>query len=245
MSDLSRLDPDDGIKAIRKLWQHRAKEAGVAPPPLDGRRIAPDAPPAQTTDPNQVRIGWYIPARHRADTFDTYVPQNDSQADALAATRAWVDAVLSGEGAALALVGGVGTGKSHLLYAAVRAVNEAGKHAAGYGWVDLADLLRDAKFGHDEDVTEARIKKARVLNAAALAIDEIRPTSGTDFDGTELAQLMTRAYRNCQGVIVTSNHADEKLARIVGLAAASRLTQVTLVGADMRKPENRRHLVAV
>lgn len=242
MGDLSRLGPDDGMKALRKLWMKRGEAAGVKPAGL----MRPDATPPvpQTTDPVKVRLGWYIPPKHRDDTLDSYVPQNDSQADALAATRAWVASVVAGEGAALALVGPVGTGKSHLLYAAVRAANEAGKNVAGYGWVDLADVLRDAKFGHDQDVTEARLKKSRVLSADALGIDEIRPTSGTDFDGTELAQLMTRAYRNCQGVIVTSNYADEKLARIVGLAAASRLTQVTLVGADMRKPENRRHLRA-
>lgn len=243
MGELSRVNPDDAMRALRKLWMRRGEAAGVKPAGL--RAPHAPAPPPVTVDPAQVRLGWYIPARHREDTLDSYVPQNDSHAEALEMAREWVEKVRAGEGAALALVGPVGTGKSHLLYAAIRAANEAGVHAAASGWSELADLLRDAKFGHDEDVTEARLKKARILGAAALGLDEIRPTSGTDFDGTELAQLMTRAYRNCQGVIVTSNYADERLAKIIGLAAASRLTQVTLVGEDMRKPEHRRHLRAV
>lgn len=244
MSDLKPVNTDDALKALRKLWMKRGERAGVEAHGLKHPAAPPPPPPARV-DPVQVRLGWYIPPRHKDDTLDTYVPQNASQETALTATRDWVESVKEGDAGSLALVGAVGTGKSHLLYAAVRAVNEAGIHAAGYGWVDLADLLRDAKFGHDEDVTEARIKKARVLGAAALGIDEIRPTSGTEFDGTELAQLMTRAYRNRQGVIVTSNAADQRLAKIIGLAAASRLTEVVLVGSDMRKPENRRHLRAV
>ena len=131
-----------------------------------------------------------------------------------------------------------------MLYAAVRAVNEAGITCAAAGWYDLADVFRQAKFGHDEDVTEARVKKSRILGSSALGIDEIRPTSGTEYDTTELSQLMTRAYREKQGVFVTSNYADEKLAGIVGLAATSRLTQVTVVGPDRRKPENRHLRIA-
>lgn len=244
MSEMRRIHPDDAMKALRKLWARRGEEAGVKLPGLRAPNVEP-APPAVSRSAAEVRLGWYIPPRHRDDTLESFQPLTDSQADALRATRDWVASVQAGEGGALALIGSVGSGKSHLLYAAVRALNEAGIHAAAGGWYDLADLLRQAKYGHDEDVTEARLRKARLLGAAALGIDEIRPTSGTDYDTTELSQLMTRAYRERQGVIVTSNYADEKLARIVGLAASSRLTQVVVKGPDLRKPENRRHLKAV
>lgn len=239
MSDFSRIDPDDALKALRKLWMRRG------PAPENGLR-APHAEPAKpkVTDAVQVRLGWYLPPRHRSDTLESFEPRTPSQADALQATRDWIESVKDGEGGALALIGGVGTGKSHLLYAAIRALNEAGLHAAAGGWYDLADMLRQAKYGHEEDVTQARLQKARILGAAALGIDEIRPTSGTEYDTTELSQLMTRAYRERQGVIVTSNYADEKLARIIGLAAASRLTQVVVTGPDLRQPENRRTLKA-
>lgn len=241
MSDLRRVDPDDALKALRKLWQKRGEQAGVKVPGLLAPTSLP-APPPVSVSAAEVRLGWYLPPRHRSDTLENFQPLTPSQADALQATRDWVASVQAGEGGALALIGSVGSGKSHLLYAAVRALNEAGVHCAAGGWYDLADLLRQAKYGHDEDVTGARLKKARILGAAALAIDEIRPTSGTEYDTTELSQLMTRAYRERQGVIVTSNYADEKLSKIVGLAASSRLTQVVVTGPDLRKPENRRHL---
>lgn len=240
MSDLTPISRDDALKALRKVWMRRGAAAGVHSPGLH----APAPPPTPTVSRSavEVRLGWYLPPRHRDDTLESFRPLTASQATALEATRDWVASVIAGEGGALALIGGVGCGKSHLLYAAVRAVNEAGIHAAAGGWYDLADVLRQAKFGGAEDYTEARRLRDRYLAAKALAIDEIRPTSGTDYDTTELSQLMTRAYRERQGVLVTSNYADDRLARIIGLAAASRLTQVTVVGPDLRQPENRRLL---
>jgi DNA replication protein DnaC len=201
--------------------------------------------PAPARSPIAVRLGWYIPPRHEKDTLESYRPQTPSQRIALDATRAWVDSVKRGEGGALALLGDVGTGKSHLMFAAIRAVNEANIHAAAWGWYDLARLLREAKYNPDPEVqSEACRQRDRLFAAKAFGIDEIRPTSGTDFDVTELAQLMTRAYRECQGVIVTSNAVDRQLIEIIGRAAASRLTPVKIIGPDLRKPENR-HLRAI
>lgn len=250
MSDLTRIradiPTDDKIKALRKLWARRGEEAGVHVD-IRAESRTPAAPRA-STDPVQIRLGWYIPPRHKDDTLDNFRPLTPSQRVALDAARDWVESVKVGTGATLALVGGVGCGKSHLMYAAIRAANEAGVHAAAYGWVELADVIRASKFAHDvEEYNEAREKRDRLYQAAkAFGLDEIRPTSGTDFDGTELAQLMTRAYRNCQGVIVTSNFADTKLAEIIGLAAQSRLTQLTVEGPNLRPVEAReRHLRAV
>lgn len=221
------------IKALIDAWGARGGSVETEPEPE----------PAYRPSAVEVRLGWYIPKRHRGDTFATFRVLHPSQKDALEATRAWVESVKAGEGGALALTGGVGTGKSHLLYAAIRELNESGIHAAAGGWYDLADIWRQAK-AWDDEANEARVRKARILGASAIGIDEIRPTSGTDYDTTELAGMMTRAYRECQGIMVTSNYADEKLSRIVGLAASSRLTEITVVGPDLRKPENR-HLRAV
>jgi DNA replication protein DnaC len=221
---------DPKIRSILDEWTARGSNAA----------LPPEEPPPVNPSARDVRIGWYIPRRHAVDTLDNFRALTDTQRLALQAVRDWIESVMRGDGGALALVGGVGCGKSHLLYAACRELNEAGIHCAASGWYDLADVFRQAKYGHDEDVTEARVKKSRILNAGALCIDEIRPTSGTDYDTTELSQLMTRAYRECQGIFVTSNYADTKLSAIVGLAASSRLTQVAVAGPDMRKPENRK-----
>lgn len=209
--------------------------ARAAQMPTRPRLVQDDLPRAATPSAIDVRLGWYIPPRHRHDTLENFRPVTDSQHDALRAVRDWIESVLAGDGGALALVGGVGTGKSHLLYAAIREINLRGRHGAAFGWYDLAEVRRDAKFGDDQ----ARKQWARLLGAFAFGLDEIRPTAATEFDTTELSQLMTRAYRECQGVIVTSNHAGDSLTEIVGRAAISRLTRVTIIGPDMRDPHNR------
>lgn len=136
------------------------------------------------------------------------------------------------------------THNSHLMYAAIRALNERGVNAGAWGWFDLALLLRDAKFARDEvEHAKAKYERDRLFGVRAFGIDEIRPTSGTDFDATELSQLMTRAYRECQGVIVTSNYADRRLAEIIGMAATSRLTQVQIIGSDYRQTRHLRSVV--
>lgn len=205
---------------------------------------APMPRPTGTPSAAEVRIGWYIPERHKLDTFENFHPVTPSQRVALEATRDWVVSVQRGDAGALALVGGVGAGKSHLLYAAVRALNEAGVVCAASRWYDLASLFKRAKFAGADDYDGAVQEKNRFTSAKAFGIDEIRPTSGTDYDSTELAHLMTGAYERMQGVIVTSNYADEKLAKIIGMAATSRLTPLVIEGPDMREPGNRRRYLA-
>lgn len=232
----AQREADEGIREISERFAQRG-----------GMATAVDTlPKPSPLSAIQVRLGWYIPPRHTNDTFESFRPITPSQRTALEATKEWVASVLRKEGGALALLGDVGTGKSHLMYAAIRALNEADVHAAAWGWYDLANWLREAKYNPDPEVqTEAAAKRERLFASKAFGIDEIRPTSGTEFDITELSQLMTRAYARCQGVIVTSNAADRQLTEIIGRAASSRLTQVKIVGPDLRNPENRRHLVAV
>lgn len=202
----------------------------------------------------QVRVGWYIPPRFRLAVLGLcpspspqgrcecagirhFVAITASQREAHAAASAWAEQAGTGDGVTLALVGSVGTGKSHLLYAAIRRANERNINAGAWGWYDLADHLRTAAAERDPGLRQsAQDQRAKAHAVRAIGLDEIRPTSGTDYDGTALSNLMTRAYRECQDVIVTSNYADRQLAEIIGLAASSRLTQLVITGPDYRRP---------
>jgi DNA replication protein DnaC len=248
-----RVKPEHMAKLDELLdrFMARPRTGGYSRPEPD-RPAVPEMPREMALAAINRRIGWYVPPRFQDKTLDNFTPHSESQRAALEMVREWVEMVKAGEGPTLALLGAVGTGKSHLLYAATRAVNEhidaanpSGIHMAAWGWYDLALMLKEAKYNPDAEVqTEAQRKRERLFAAKAFGIDEIRPTSGTDFDVTELSQLMVRAYSHKQGVIVTSNAVDRKLIEIIGQAAASRLTPIIVTGPDMRKPENR-HLRAV
>ncbi len=229
-----RAAPDD--QALSALLTRILSRAQSRPSEPDVPRPAPVQLSAA-----EHRLRWYIPKRHWGNTLANYEPKNATQHDALRATTEWVASVEAGEGGALALVGAVGTGKSHLMYAAIRHLNERGVNAGAWGWYDLSLLMRQAKTRGEDEYPEAHQARGRLFTCQSFGLDEIRPTSGTEFDATELASLMTRAHREQQGVIVTSNYADRKLAEIIGLAALDRFTQVHLVGESYRG----RHLRAL
>ena len=148
----------------------------------------------------------------------------------------------------LALVGKQGTGKSHLLYAAVRelyanrpddpkAVLESGWKAPYVApWYRLADHLRYGKGGNDT-VRDAQSERMALWAGRVVMLDEVRPTSGTNFDDTELAKFACHAYDNRVAVLITTNV--NPLSQVMGDAAASRFTEVVVNGPDWRNPKER------
>ena len=249
---LKPCNPPKDARALLDRLRQRAAETGQ-------RLVAPVATGARPA--SEVRIDWYVPKRFLMDHgkrrevsldlcenpdargrcacpgvrhFIAYTP---SQAEAHLAACEWAEQAGTDQGLALALVGGVGTGKSHLLYAAVLRANRRGVNCGAWGWFDLAEVLRAASADTDRDLrTRMAYERDKAKSCAALCIDEIRPTAGTEFDPRQLSNLMTRAYSNCQDVFATSNHAGDGLANIIGMAASSRLTQVQIVGPDHRQP---------
>jgi chromosomal replication initiation ATPase DnaA len=176
-----------------------------------------------------------VPGRFVDVTFDSYVTHTYSQQVALAAVAGWTQRVAAGKGPMLALLGTTGAGKSHLLYAALRAL--LGKRVRCYArpWYLLADELRyggPSVFApqlHDEPY-EVR---TRLRRESIIFIDEVCPTAGTAFDDTELAKLACHCYDQRRALLITTNVSP--LADVMGPAAASRFTQIVVEGPDHRQ----------
>lgn len=206
------------------------------------------------------RISEYIPQRHRdvvlhlcprpVDPTDAlpsgqckcltgrhYVPQNESQRLAFRTVVRWMEAVERGDGPALILVGPTGVGKSHLLWAACRMLNEAEINAAGTSWKKLSDTIRDAKSHPDPELRmDAAYRRDRFTNATALHLDEVRATAGTDFDPMELSLLVTERYDQGQALLMTSQQRGQALTALADSASTGRLHVQEMVGANYRKP---------
>lgn len=181
------------------------------------------------------------PPRFHGVTFESYAPHTDSQKQAAVAVWSWVENAVSGKGAMLALVGKQGTGKSHLLYAALREIliNRYRPNAAApfvAPWYRLSDELRYGRSARTENGTrqlEPAEVRAGMWERSIVMLDEIRPTSGTSFDDTELAKFACHAYDNRIAVLVTTNW--NPLHTVMGDAAASRFAQVVIDGPDARQ----------
>lgn len=210
------MTPDDLRRERRALDEaYRASPDYVAP--AIAARLAPPIPP-----------------RFAEATLVTFDADTPALRAALAAVRQWGDRVLAGKPAMLALVGSQGTGKSHQLYAAARGLVAAGVRVWHRPWYRLADELR---YGGADAFTGTKLEPADVRAALyrerVVLLDEVRPTAGTAFDDTELTKFACHAYDQCAAVLLTTNVSP--LADVMGPPAASRFTQVTVVGADRRQ----------
>lgn len=176
----------------------------------------------------------YVADKFLAADFDTYTPAHPSQLSALAATKDFCRQIADGKAPMLALIGSTGTGKSHLLYSAAKALHAAGHRVFTRPWYLLADHLRyggPSPFGSRR--MESHELRDAIMSEPILMIDEVRPTAGTDFDDTELAKIVCRAWDNHRAMLITTNVSP--LTAVLGYAVASRFTQVTITGPDHRQ----------
>lgn len=180
------------------------------------------------------RFARHIPDRFKSATFENYKPVTDSQQSALITVQRWVDRVVTGKPSLLALVGETGTGKSHLLYAAAREFAKLDFWFYSRPWYRLANELR---YGGQSPYADTPAEPAQVRSflweAKVALIDEVRPTASTAFDDTELAIYACHAYDSLRSALVTTNV--NPLKAVMGPAAASRFTQIEIVGPDRRQ----------
>lgn len=188
-----------------------------------------------------------IPPRFERATFENFVPKTESQRNAERAVREWI--AKRKWGAMLALIGSQGTGKSHLIYSAVKVIDaelEAMDAKARVGqsqpfvapWYALADELRYGKSEIAESgnrFVEPQAIRARLWERRIVILDEVRKTSGTEFDDTELAKFACHAYDNRIAVLLSTN--TNPLSDVLGAAAASRFNQIVIDGPDARQEE--------
>jgi hypothetical protein len=188
-----------------------------------------------------------IPSRFANVSFDTYRRETASQQEAFTAVHAWLENLPAGP--MLALVGKQGTGKSHLLYSAasglkavIDGMDPRDRMQGGVQypfvapWYSLADQLRYGRTiqteagSRQKDGHEVR---AELWSRKVVMLDEVRPTSGTNFDDSELAKFACHAYDNRVAVLITTNV--HPLADVMGAAAASRFLQIVIDGPDARQ----------
>lgn len=188
-----------------------------------------------------------IPPRFQRATFDNFRTHTASQKAAKDAVAAWIRAIP--QGPMLALIGATGTGKSHLFYSAARfliaeldAMDPKMRTATRrtyplvVPWYSLADELRYGRTVQTEGGSrsqDAHEVREQLWGRQVVMLDEVRKTSGSEFDDTELAKFACHAYDNQVAVLVTTNWSP--LSDVMGPAAASRFAQVVIDGPDGRQ----------
>jgi DNA replication protein DnaC len=130
-----------------------------------------------------------LPAVHAASTFETYRPGNAEQARALGLVKDF--SLRWPAGRAFILSGPVGTGKTHLLVAALRHLTlELGVRA---GYVEISLLYAQIRRGFQDGKSGGEII-GPLSQLDVLAIDELGKGRGSVFELETLDELIARRY---------------------------------------------------
>lgn len=213
-------------------------KAIAADPSDHAERIPADEVPSERPRWFHTLRAAVVPPRFRDVSLDDYAPSTPGQEAALDSVRRWLARALAGEHAMLALIGAQGVGKSHLLYGAANALIDAERRIYARPWSVLADEIR---YGGVHPIGGSAIEPDEVRRmllrpswgARIWLLDEVRATSGTAFDDTELTKLACHVYDACAPMMITTN--TNPLSEVMGAPAASRFKQAVVDGPDWRQ----------
>lgn len=204
-----------------------------------------------------------VPARLADASLDSYKPGCMEQQQALQKCRSFaaqgLDNVAAGKG--LFLQGPVGTGKSHLSVATLRAMVEAnperfgraqsvsgfvdepvyeGYYCSMVSVVDLLDRLRES-YRRERRRAYTRELEYRCRNDAVLIMDDIGAEKPTEWVEEQLYALIDVRYRMQRSTFFTTNCTPKELESQIGIRCVSRICEmcegIKVEGKDWRKRE--------
>jgi DNA replication protein DnaC len=173
-----------------------------------------------------------IPARYMSETFETYRPRSDEEIRNVSMIRAYVIESSEAYPGVLVMLGGVGTGKTHLGCACL--------HERSGLYVDIPTLEIEVECSRDFSAPE---NKLQVLNkyvrADFLVIDELGRASNPAAEKAILYYIMNKRYTENRPTVIITNFGDKELAGYFGAALIDRIAEkrvrVEFTGASYRR----------
>lgn len=165
-----------------------------------------------------------IPRRFAAASLESFRPYNPGAEQVLASCNRYVDVFPAHlqQGSGLVLSGGVGTGKTHLMCAIVRAVIAQYSEPARY--VTQGDMVRGVRetYRRSSELTEGDIL-GRYEQPSLLAIDEVGAGTGSAHEVATLFEIVDRRYQAQVPTILASNLNAHELTLAIGERALDRM----------------------
>lgn len=180
-------------------------------------------------------VETHVPPRYRdatvtdpvvADWVRTLIAESSSNAHPVAAIR---------QGPSLLIVGGVGTGKTHAAYGAIRALAVSGAYC-GWLFTTAADCYASLRPRPGVDSEQ---EFERYAKAGLLVLDDLGAAKNSEWTEEINYRLINHRYEHERPTLITSNVPPKQLSDALGARVASRLaemtTQVVLKGPDRRR----------
>lgn len=158
----------------------------------------------------------------------------------LAATR-FVEEFDPREGKGLLLVGGIGTGKTHLAVGILKELISA--RSAGCMFCDYRELLKQIQNSYNDSVQATELQVLRpVFEAEVLVLDELGAVKPSEWVWDTVSLILNTRYNDKRTTIITTNFPDEPAAgaaseflpRSAAFAATRKETLGDRIGERMR-----------
>lgn len=154
-----------------------------------------------------------VPSLLTGATFDNWTPRDDAEAEQRDRVREFCNA----RRGFLLLCGSIGTGKSHLAIAALRAFD-------GYGWfVTQSGFLRALRETYQDENAPDPIVRAK--RASLFILDEAGVSVGGRDEGPALYDVLDHRHQNFKPTIITSNLPAPEACRALGERLHDRIRQ--------------------
>ncbi len=196
-----------------------------------------------------------IPPRYYHCRLETFYLRNHGALVAVKQrVKQFADARLPGiaNGRGLLLMGGCGSGKTHLAVAALLEIIDAGKPGRLL-FSNFQDLIQEIQASFDSDDTPSKSEILRpLLEVDLLVLDELGSQKPSLFVQDTLYYVINSRYNAQRTTIFTTNYSDsppakeEKLAQRIGERLRSRLYEMTeevhLAGVPDYRPETKNRI---
>lgn len=181
-----------------------------------------------------------IPPRFQNKTIESYETPEMWQAKARATIQNYIDNLDENleKGRNVILIGGVGTGKTHLSIGLLKAVIENGGIGMFITASDLFMNIRDTWTRSSEISTLDRVQQ--FVDLDLLVIDEIGVQRGTDNEREILFSIINSRYNNLKPTVLLSNLSLKEVRAYIGERTFDRLKEdggqiIVLNGDSYRK----------